>query len=99
MEVVSYKVLQSYYCIWSEDDSFLVEDVEAQRILALSEAQLRWFLEALSELLRGPEDCFFQKHGELDRGTKVVEVLSKKWMGAMLANVKWALKHLNVLRR
>lgn len=43
MEVVSFKVLRSYYRIWSEDDNFLVEDVEAQRALSVSKAQLSWF--------------------------------------------------------
>lgn len=69
MEVVSCKVLQSYYRIWSEDDNFLVEDVEVQRSLSMSEAQLSWFLEALSELLRD---------------LKVIEVQGKEGLGVML---------------
>ena len=59
--MVSCKALQSYYCIWSEDDSFLAKDVEAQGFLSVFEAQLSWSLEALSELLREPEDRFFWK--------------------------------------
>ena len=66
VEGVSFKVLQSHYCIWEEEESFHVEDVEAQIILSVFETKLIWLLEAVSELLRGSEDRYHQKPEDLD---------------------------------
>ena len=51
-----------------EGDRFHLEDVEAHRILLVSENQLVWFFKAVFELLRGPTDRYYQKFEDLDRG-------------------------------
>uniref|UniRef100_A0A9I9EHS5 Uncharacterized protein n=1 Tax=Cucumis melo TaxID=3656 RepID=A0A9I9EHS5_CUCME len=65
-----------------------VEDVEASRKLSESETQLEWFLKAVSDLLRGSEDKFFQKPGEVDRGRlKVLKFKARS--GWVLSCVFW----------
>lgn len=44
MEVVSGKVIEDFYFIWSESDVFHVEDMEANKILSLSASRLHWFV-------------------------------------------------------
>ena len=68
MEVVNCKVLESHYCTWKVGNQIHVEDVEACRTLSVSRFHLEWLLTAVSKLLRGPGDKFFQKLGEVDRG-------------------------------
>lgn len=88
MEMVSCKVYQSHYSIWQEGDRFHVEDVEAHRILAVSEFQLVWFCEAVLKLLRGPEDRFYQKFGDLDKGRLMLSKFKTK-LGWVLSCDFW----------
>ena len=79
MEVVSCKVLESHY--YTEGNQIHVEDVEACRILSISRFHLEWLLKAVPELLRGPEEKFFQKLGEVDRGRSKDSKFKTEWMG------------------
>lgn len=45
-----------------------MEDVEAQGSLVVLEAHLNWYFDVIAKLVRGLEDSFFLKFGELDRG-------------------------------
>ena len=66
MEIASCKVNQSHYCIWKEKEDLIIEDVEASKSISISEAQLRWILLTISDLLNNPVDRFFKKDGEVD---------------------------------
>ena len=69
MEVESYKLLGSFYRIWSKNGLFHIEDTKAPRSFLVSEAHLEWFSGATTKLTRGLEDCFFQKFGGLNCDT------------------------------
>ena len=68
MEVVSCKIDLSHYCIWKEEDSCFIEDVEACRSISISVSQLRWTQSVISDLLRTLVDNYFNKFGDIDRG-------------------------------
>ena len=70
MEVESWKVLSSFDYIWSKNDLFHIEDMEAQKSMVVLKAQLEWFLWAMTESTRGSEDHFFPKSKKLDRGRR-----------------------------
>ena len=78
MEVVNCKVLLSHYCTWKEGNQIHVEDVGGSRILSVFKKQLAWFLEVVSDLLRGPEDKFFQKLCDVDIGRLKVSKFKAK---------------------
>ena len=58
MEVESYKVVNALCYIWFDKEYFLIEDFEAQKILTLSNTQLRWLLKEILEFLCGLENGF-----------------------------------------
>ena len=60
MEVFSCKINQSHYCIWKENESCIIEDVEANKTPSLTNDQLRWTQNAIVELLNSPVERFFQ---------------------------------------
>lgn len=62
--------------------------MEACKILSVSENQLEWFMKAVSELLRGPKDKYFQKLGDLDRERLKVFKFKAK-IGWVLLCVYW----------
>lgn len=88
MEVVSCKVSQSHYCIWNDEGCVHIEDVEACRILSVSENHLQWILTALSKLLRGPADGYFQNFGEMNGGRLKISKFKAK-IGWVLSCDYW----------
>ena len=58
MEIVSYKVNQSYYCVWKEN-KFIIEDLEANKSVSIYETQLQWTQHTISDLLTNLLDRFF----------------------------------------
>lgn len=78
MEVVRCKLNQSHYCIWKEEGSCQIEDMEAKRILSVSDNQLCCILSATSKLLRTPVDSYFNKFGNTDKGRlKIWQIQAK----------------------
>ena len=61
MEIESCKIIDLFYCIWFENGLFQVEDVDANKILPLSNFELSWLQEVFSELSQKPENQFFLK--------------------------------------
>ena len=59
MEVKSFKIQDSFYCIWFEREYFHIEDVDFRNILKVSKLQLEWFMEAITNLVKEPEWKFF----------------------------------------
>lgn len=74
MEVESCKIDHLFYCIWYENGTFLVEDMEAKKILPISNSQLVWFQEAISQLSQKPENEYLFKKEKFE---KVVTKFSK----------------------
>lgn len=46
MEIESCKIIGLPFCIWFEASQYLVEDIEANRILQLSKSHLGWFIDS-----------------------------------------------------
>lgn len=67
MEVRSCKINECFDCIWFESNLFHVEDIEARKIIQISLSQLRWFIEAIQELLQSPYN-FYLKNRRDDKG-------------------------------
>lgn len=78
-------MLSLFYCIWSENDLFHIKDTEAQKSMVVSEAQLEWFLQAMTESARGSKDRFFQKSEKLDCGGRK---LLKFWRSSTVSGEK-----------
>ena len=88
IEVERSKVVNTLYCILFDKEYFHIEDVEARKILTLSETQLRWFLKEISEFLRGPENGFLLRNGFDDFGsTRLLKFRSK--VGWVMRCVAW----------
>ena len=79
MEVVRCKINQSHNCIWKENGSCIIEDVEANRYISISDDKLRWTQSAISKLLRTPIDRFFKKYADIDRGRLKVSKFQAKF--------------------
>lgn len=61
MEVVSCKINGYFFCTWFEDGKFVVEDVEARKVIQLSESRVYWTVKQLADLLNGSSVCFFSR--------------------------------------
>lgn len=72
MEVVSCKVIEDTYCIWSESGRFHMEDREANKRLSLSKSHLHKFVEKISALLQ--RSLFSKKWLRLLEGDKAGKV-------------------------
>lgn len=68
MEVKSCNVNRLSFYIWYESDKFLVEDMEANKLLLLSQSHLRWFVKNISELIQSFVPCFFLRNEHGDYG-------------------------------
>ena len=69
-------------------DYFHIEDVEARKILSLSDTQFKWFLKEISEFLSGPENSFLLRNGFDDFGsTRLLKFRSK--VGWITRCVAW----------
>ena len=68
MEVVSSKVVNSYYCFWFENGLFNIKEVDFEKVLQAMKPLLCWFIQ-FNELIRGPENRFFHKNGKDESGT------------------------------
>ena len=82
MEVESCKVVDALYCIRFNKEYFHIEDVEARKILTLSNTQLRWFLKEISEFLCGPKNGFLLQNGFDEFGsTRLLNFFVKSRLG------------------
>ncbi|TYK31680.1 copper-transporting ATPase PAA1 [Cucumis melo var. makuwa] len=58
IEVKSYKIQDSFYCVWFERGYFHIEDVDFRKILKVSKLQLEWkdVFKAIGEYFEGLEE-------------------------------------------
>lgn len=61
MEIVSCKINETFFCTWFEDGNFLVEDLEARKVIYLSKSHLLWMVEQISDLLNGSSVRFLRE--------------------------------------
>ena len=68
MEIVSCKINGLYFCSWFEDGHYIIEDVEAQKAIHLSDSQLISLVNQLSDLPNGSSIRFFLREMRDDSG-------------------------------
>lgn len=78
MEVVSCKIINSYFCTWFENGKFIIEDLEVRKTIYLLESLMKWMVKQILDLLTGSSVRFFLREVHDDSGAMKCFLPKKK---------------------